>query len=126
VDIEAMRLQASLRAPLGPRVERDHAFQELGPQSFQQMLDARGRSIRMSAHAMGRLQERRIAMDADRMARLADGVDRAAAKGSRDSLVMVDHVAFVVSVRNRTVITAVDGDSLKDNVFTKIDSAVIA
>ncbi len=126
MDIETMRLQASLRGPLGPRVERSQEYQDLGPQSFQQLLDARGRSVRLSAHAMGRLQERRIAMDPDQMARLADGVDRAAAKGSRDSLVMVDHVAFVVSVRNRTVITAVDGDSLKDSVFTKIDSAVIA
>ena len=126
MDIETMRLQASLRGPLGPRVERSQDYQDLGPQSFQQLLDARGRSVRLSAHAMGRLQERRIAMDPDQMARLADGVDRAAAKGSRDSLVMVDHVAFVVSVRNRTVITAVDGDSLKDSVFTKIDSAVIA
>ena len=126
MDIETMRLQASFRGPLGPRVERHQDFQELGPQTFQQALDARGKSIRLSAHAMGRLQERRIQLDADHLARLADGVDRAAAKGSRDSLVLVDQVAFLVSVRNRTVITAVDGDSLRDNVFTKIDSAVIA
>jgi flagellar operon protein len=52
-------------------------------------------------------------------------VDRAAAKGARESLVMMDDVALVVSVKNRTVITAVDRAHLKDNVFTNIDSAVI-
>ena len=60
------------------------------------------------------------------MARLGDGVDRAAAKGSRDSLVLVDQTAFVVSVRNRTVITAVDREHMREQVFTNIDSAVIS
>ena len=57
--------------------------------------------------------------------RVMSGVDRAAAKGAKESLVMVDNVALVVSIRNRTVITAVDKDHLKDNVFTNIDSALI-
>jgi len=35
-------------------------------------------------------------------------------------------LALIVSIKNRTVITAVDGQSLKENVFTNIDSAVIA
>jgi flagellar operon protein len=53
-------------------------------------------------------------------------VDRAAAKGSRDSLVLLDQTAMVVSVKNRTVITALGRDQARDNVFTNIDSAVIA
>jgi flagellar operon protein len=57
--------------------------------------------------------------------RLNGGVARAAAKGSRDSLVLLDDTAFVVSVRNRTVITAVDRARMRDQVFTNIDSAVI-
>ena len=60
------------------------------------------------------------------MARLTSGVDRAAAKGSRNSLVLVDQNAFVVSVPNRTVITAVDRSHMKEQVFTNIDSALIA
>jgi len=52
-------------------------------------------------------------------------VSKAAAKGARESLILLDDKAFVVSVRNRTVITAVDGEHLKENVFTNIDSAVI-
>jgi len=50
---------------------------------------------------------------------------KAAAKGAKDSLMLMDKTAFVVSVANRTVITAVAQDALKDNIFTNIDSAMI-
>ena len=50
---------------------------------------------------------------------------RAAAKGARSSLVLMDKAALVVSVPNRTVITAVDKAALKENIFTNIDSAMI-
>jgi flagellar operon protein len=60
------------------------------------------------------------------LARLENGVARAAGKGARDSVVFVDGTAFVVSVRNSTVITAVDPEHMREHVFTNIDSAVIA
>lgn len=81
--------------------------------------------LRFSGHALERIQRRGIDLDAA-LGRLQDGVARAAAKGGRDSLVLVDETAFVVSVPNRTVITAVDRDHMKGQVFTNIDSAVIA
>jgi len=81
--------------------------------------------LKVSGHAQTRLQSRNIALSQDDWNRVMSGVDKAAAKGSKESLVMVDNVALVVSVKNRTVITAVDQDHLKDNVFTNIDSAVI-
>ena len=80
----------------------------------------------MSSHALQRIQRREIAFDEPVAARLEAAVDRAAAKGSRESLVLVDSTAFVVSVRNRTVITAVDSRHMRTQVFTNIDSAVIA
>ncbi|MCH8993076.1 MAG: flagellar biosynthesis protein [Acidobacteria bacterium] len=92
-----------------------------GP-DFQSVLSDR---LKLSAHAKTRLESREIALDADAWERVMDGVDRAAAKGSREALVMVDDVALIVSVKNRTVITAVDQTRLKENVFTNIDSAVI-
>jgi flagellar operon protein len=82
--------------------------------------------VRFSAHALQRLQKRGIDVDPTTLARLQGGVGRAAAKGSRDSLVLVDDTAFVVSVPNRTVITAVDREHMREQVFTNIDSAVIA
>ena len=48
-----------------------------------------------------------------------------AAKGARESLIYMNDLAFVVSVKNRTVITAMDGPSAKENIFTNIDSAAI-
>ncbi|MGI6517294.1 MAG: TIGR02530 family flagellar biosynthesis protein [Bacillota bacterium] len=81
--------------------------------------------VRFSAHARSRLAARRIDLGQEDLSRLEGGVSKAAAKGARESLILLDDKAFVVSVRNRTVITAVDGEHLKENVFTNIDSAVI-
>ena len=81
--------------------------------------------LRFSGHALERLERRGITIDQRTMSRLTDGVGRAAAKGSRQSLVLVDQTAFVVSVPNRTVITAVGQDTMRERVFTNIDSAVI-
>jgi flagellar operon protein len=82
--------------------------------------------LRFSGHALQRIERRGIDLDDATMARLDGGVSRAAAKGSRDSLVLVDDTAFVVSVPNRTVVTAVDREHMREQVFTNIDSAVIA
>ena len=82
--------------------------------------------LQFSKHALARVERRGIELDSATLGRLSQGVQRAASKGSRDSLVLVDSTAFVVSVSNRTVITAVGSEHMKDNVFTNIDSAVIA
>jgi flagellar operon protein len=82
--------------------------------------------LQFSKHARDRIERRGIELDPATLGRLSQGVGRAAGKGSRDSLVLVDGTAFVVSVSNRTVITAVGAEHMKDNVFTNIDSAVIA
>ncbi len=82
--------------------------------------------LRFSKHALERVQRRGIPLDQATLGRLQSGVGRIAAKGARDSLVLVDGTAFVVSVPNRTVITAVGAEQMRDQVFTNIDSAVIA
>jgi flagellar operon protein len=97
-------------------------------QSFAEALEQAGDSqpLQFSRHALARVQRRGIELSSATLGRLSEGVGRAASKGSRDSLVLVDGTAFVVSVSNRTVITAVGSEQMKDNVFTNIDSAVIA
>ena len=82
--------------------------------------------VQFSKHALQRLERRSIGVDPQTLQRLGDGLDRATGKGSRDAVVLVDDTAFVCSVKNRTVITAVGRDQMKDHVFTNIDSAVIA
>jgi flagellar operon protein len=79
-----------------------------------------------SKHALDRLSRRGIDLDGQTLGRLTDGIQRAADKGSRNSVVFVDGTAYVASVQNNTVITAVSQESMRSHVFTNIDSAVIA
>jgi flagellar operon protein len=79
-----------------------------------------------SRHALERVNRRGIDLDQSTLQRLAGGMSRAATKGSRDAVVFVDNTAFVVSVPNNTVITAVGSEHMREHVFTNIDSAVIA
>ena len=84
-----------------------------------------GESLKFSAHAMQRLQSRNISLTSDDVTKMNAMADKAAAKGAKNSLFIVRDTAMIVSIKNRTVITAVDSDSMKDNVFTNIDSAAI-
>lgn len=99
-------------------------------QSFRSVLEQQQRvsgaqPLKFSAHAMQRLQSRNIHLSGEDMARMNAMADKAAEKGAKQSLFMLNDVAMVVSIKNRTVITAVDGDSMRENVFTNIDSAAI-
>lgn len=96
--------------------------------SFGQILAreiSKSEPLKFSAHAEKRLETRKIPLTEADMARLQTAVDKAAAKGAQESLILMNDLALVVSIKNRTVITAIDGASLKENVFTNIDSAVI-
>jgi flagellar operon protein len=96
-----------------------------GP-SFQEIFRQQAGRLQFSQHALQRIERRGIDLSDGTLQRLETGAARAASKGSRDSVVFVDGTAFVVSVRNKTVITAVDQEHMREHVFTNIDSAVIA
>jgi flagellar operon protein len=110
---------------VAPAPARAHAPGS-GPAFAEVLRTQPGQPVRFSAHALQRAERRGIDVGPATLGRLADGVDRAAGKGARASVVFVDQTAFVVSVPNRTVITAVDREHMKQQVFTNIDSAVIA
>nr|WP_315439099.1 TIGR02530 family flagellar biosynthesis protein [uncultured Selenomonas sp.] len=94
--------------------------------AFQALLNQVESRTRFSAHAKARIEQRGVDLTADDLARIDDAVDRMAAKGVRDALIYMSHgLAMVVSVKNRTVITALDDASAKENIFTNIDSAAI-
>ena len=95
-----------------------------GP-AFASVLRTRSVGVQFSNHALQRLERRGISVEPGTLQRLDDAVGRAAGKGARDAVVFVDNTAFVVAVNNRTVITAVDREHMRDHVFTNIDSAVI-
>jgi flagellar operon protein len=94
--------------------------------SFADQLQKSNGGVEFSKHALERLQRRGIPTDPTTMARLQHGVDLAAGKNCREAVVMVDSSAFVVSVENRKVITAIDATQMRQHVFTNIDSAVVA
>jgi flagellar operon protein len=91
--------------------------------SFREHLNRQ--DLKFSHHAEQRLQQRGIVLSPDQLQKIAGAVDQAAAKGARDSLVLYRDIAMIVNVPNRTVVTAMDGSSLKEHVFTQIDSAVV-
>ena len=81
--------------------------------------------IKFSNHAVERMRTRGISFNPDDMQRLGDAVQRAAAKGSKDSLILMNDSALIVSVKNKTVVTVMDKNALKENVFTNIDSTIV-
>ena len=83
-------------------------------------------SLRLSAHAQRRLDSAHVRLTDSHLERIGEAVARATQKGSNQSLIMLDKLALVVSVRNKTVITAMDEARMKEGVFTNIDSVVIA
>ena len=87
---------------------------------------ASDRDVHLSGHALRRLEQRGIDLGGPELDRLSGAFDQLAGKGGRQSLVMVDRLAFVVHVPSKTVVTAVGPDDRKDSVFTRIDSVVIA
>lgn len=81
--------------------------------------------VKFSKHAAGRLSDRNIELTDEQMERLDVGTKKAGAKGIRESLVLVDELAFIVNTKNNMVITAMDQTEADENIFTNIDGAVI-
>ena len=81
--------------------------------------------VKFSKHAKGRLSDRNITLTDEQMKRLDEGTQKAEEKGIKESLVLVDDLAFIVNVPSSTVVTAMDQNETKQNTFTNIDGAVI-
>lgn len=105
---------------LQKKISRDTSFQEI---LKNQQLAKRTSELKFSKHANERLASRNIDLSEDQLQRLETGAMKASEKGIKESLVMVDNLAFIVNIKSSTVITAVkDGE---DKVFTNIDGAVV-
>lgn len=81
--------------------------------------------IKISLHAARRLGERDMLMDKEELNKIKDGLEKLKTKGGRDSLIVTPNGAYIVDVKNSTIVTAMDKGSIQDNVFTKIDSTLI-
>ena len=103
-------------------------IQKKSSKNFQEVLrNAQKNSgeIKFSKHALNRMDNRNIKLDSNEMDRLKNGFDKAEEKGVKDALILMGDKAFIASIKNKTIITTVSQEQLKDNVFTNIDGAVI-
>jgi flagellar operon protein len=127
--IKAGQLQAALQSPArqsGPRVaDKQGVAKNTFRDVLAHKLNQDGPRVRFSAHAVERLNARDIALTENELVQLNHAVDKVEEKGGKDALLMLGNLAFVVSVPNRTVVTALEKFSGEDKVFTNIDSALI-
>lgn len=119
--------------PLQPgRIDRQQPAKttnsnQVSGSSFASVLDTKlpAQGVKFSQHAQDRLRARNINFSTNDLANLEGAVNSVAQKGGKDSLVLMGDSVLVVSIKNRTVVTAMDRTQMKGNVFTNIDSAVI-
>ena len=104
----------------GKPIQSGLSFQEIFSQKTTESAE-----LKFSKHASNRLFDRNIELTKEQLERLNEGATKAGEKGIRESLVIVDQLAFIVNVPNNTVITAMDQTETNENVFTNIDGAVI-
>ncbi|WP_322797295.1 TIGR02530 family flagellar biosynthesis protein [Tepidiforma sp.] len=113
---------------IGPAPAGRQPTARSGPEgaAFGEILDRARSTLALSSHAQKRIERRQLDLDPARLQRLDQAVQRAAGKGARSTLVLLDSLAVLVDVPGRTVVTALDTTRGKENVFTNIDSVVIA
>ncbi len=127
-NVQGSRAPSVLPGRQGGFSSKVKALRPTGEQPFQKILKqqmAEQEGLKFSVHALSRIQSRKIYLTREQLGKLNQAVAKAERKGARESLVLFSDRAFVVSVKNKTVITAIENEALKDKIFTNIDSAVI-
>lgn len=106
------------------KVAQGMSFEEI---LYKQQLNQtqENQQIKFSKHASNRLSDRNIELTQGQLERLGDAIKKAGEKGIRESLVLVDELAFIVNPKNSMVITAMEQAETNGNIFTNIDGAVI-
>ncbi len=125
MNIEQIR-NSYLGTPQGDtQKSRTDTTAEDGAKTFGEYLSdiSSEKNVRFSKHASQRLDSRQIELSEDQKNRLNEATGKARDKGLKESLVMVDNLAFIVNVKNNTVVTAVN--DTEKSVFTNIDGAII-
>ncbi len=115
-----------------PGLEIDKKVDPKGP-SFQDILKEKSKApleqnipaLNFSAHSVDRMTSRGIRLQPGDIKRLEEAVEKASKKGSKDTLLLMGDNAFIVNVKNRTVVTAMDRAMMQENVFTNIDSTIV-
>lgn len=81
--------------------------------------------IKFSKHANMRLDARNIELSTEQIEKIENGIKKAEEKGIKETLMLIDNIALVINIKNKTVLTALDQQETKSYVFTNIDGAVL-
>jgi flagellar operon protein len=100
---------------------QDLLKEKIGPQP----VDLEVSKLKFSNHAVDRMRSRGISLEPEELIKLEQAVDKAQKKGSKETLILSGDSAFIVNVKNKTVVTAMDRQLMKENVFTNIDSTIV-
>lgn len=111
-----------------PEVSKGHAKEKV-PQEFNNefknlLKDEVNQDFVISKHAMKRMEQRELSMDSGEFVKIKEAIQKLSSKGGKDSLVITSNGAYIVDVENRKLVTAMNKNDLKENVFTKIDSTI--
>ena len=126
-DVHMDMLRIRSRQPVFPAHPSPTGNVPVGTEAkdFANLFDAAKNKVTFSEHAKARMEARQIDFSEEDLTKLDETVGKMAEKGAKESLILLNDVALVVSIKNRTVITAMDGKNARDNIFTNIDSAAI-
>lgn len=82
-------------------------------------------TFKISSHACERLKSRDISLSKEDMAKINDAINKADEKGSKESVLLYKDLVFIASIKNRTLITALEKGETSPSIFTNIDSVVL-
>lgn len=126
-DLQLNRLSSILNPPISSQgskiADSENAKESFGSILSKEIQD--NDSVKFSKHAQSRLESRNISLEQEDLQKLSDAVGKASEKGVQDSLILMNNLAFIVSVPAKTVVTAMPVSEAADNIFTNIDGAVI-
>ena len=114
---------------INPNIGTNQSAGQTSGLSFESLLQKQiydTKEVKFSKHAQSRLETRNINLTEEQLNKLNESINKANTKGVKDSLVLVDDIAFVVNVKDKSVVTVMNKDEMKENVFSNIDGAVIA
>lgn len=118
-------VDTSNKLPKGETSEFKSLLDSNLEQSSKNSVSDAPKGLHLSTHAMRRLQERNLTIDKDEYQKIQSAIDKLKLKGGQDSLVITSKAAYIIDVPKNTIVTAIDKDSIGDNVFTKIDSTIL-
>ncbi len=88
-------------------------------------VEKKANGLQFSNHAVDRMRFRGIQYSAEQLNKIEGAISKARSKGANETLIITDSSAMIVNVKNNKVVTVMDKNNLKENVFTNIDSTII-